>query len=66
MPMRRTIGISLACLITSACAIAESPQESTTHYPGDPAGVIPENAKMPTEQSCSFTCGAAQESRSAD
>jgi hypothetical protein len=31
MPMRRTIGISLACLVTSACTIAETPEESTTH-----------------------------------
>jgi len=66
MPMRRTIGISLACLVTSACAIAESPEERTTHYPGESTGVTPENAKMPTDQSHSFTCGAAQERRSAD
>ena len=66
MPMRRTIGISLACLVTSACAIAESPEEGTTHYPGESTGVTPENAKMPTDQSRSFTCGAAPERRSAD
>jgi rare lipoprotein A len=29
MPMRRTICISFACLVTSACAIAEAPEEST-------------------------------------
>ena len=34
MPMRRTIGISLACLVTSACATAEIPEESTSHYTG--------------------------------
>ena len=28
--MRRTIGISFACLVTSACAIAEVPEESAT------------------------------------
>jgi hypothetical protein len=30
MPMRRTIGISVACLVTSACAIDETLQESTS------------------------------------
>ena len=34
MQMRRTIGISLACLVTSACAIAEAPEESKSHYTG--------------------------------
>jgi peptidoglycan lytic transglycosylase len=50
MPMRRTIGISLACLVTSACAIAETPEESTTHYPGESTGVIPGNAEMSTDR----------------
>jgi len=64
--MRRTIGISLACLVTSACAIAETPEESTTPYPGDPTGVTPGNAEMPADISRSFACGAAEERRSAD
>jgi rare lipoprotein A len=42
MPLRRTIGISLACLVTSACAIAETPETSTSHYPGDPTDVTPQ------------------------
>ena len=66
MPMRRAIGISLACLVTSACAIADTPEESTTHYPGEPTGATPGNAEMPTDRSRSFTCGDAQERRSAN
>ena len=62
MPMRRTIGISLACLVTSACAIAETPEESTTQS----IGVAPENAETPTERSRSFACAAAQERWPAD
>jgi rare lipoprotein A len=65
MPMRRTIGISLACLVTSACAIAEAPEESTTHYPGESAGATPGSAETPTDKPRSFTCEAAQE-RAAD
>jgi rare lipoprotein A len=60
MPMRRTIGISLACLVTSACAIAETPEESATQS----IGVTPGTAEVPTK-SRSFAC-AAQEYRSAD
>src|SRR5712691_4342293 len=66
MPMRRTIGISLACLVTSACAIAETPVESRTHYPGEPTGVIPGNAEATIDKPHSFTCGAAQERPAAD
>jgi rare lipoprotein A len=62
MPMRRAIGISLACLVTSACAIAETPEESTTQS----IGVTPENAETPTERSRSFACAAAQERWPAD
>jgi len=62
MPMRRTIGISFACLVTSACAIAETPEENITQS----TGVAPENAETPTDRSRSFTCAAAQERWSAD
>jgi hypothetical protein len=55
MPMRRTIGISLACLVTSACAIAETPEESTTQS----IGVTPGNAEIPIK-SRSFACGAEE------
>jgi rare lipoprotein A (peptidoglycan hydrolase) len=66
MPMRRTIGISLACLVTSACAIATEPEESTARDPGDSTGVTPGNPEMATDISRSFTCGAPEERRSAD
>jgi rare lipoprotein A len=61
MPMRRAIGISLACLVTSACAIAETPEESATQS----IGITPENAETPTDRSRIFTYAAAQEGRPA-
>jgi len=51
MPMRRTLGISLACLMTSACAIAETPEENITQS----TGVAPANAETPTDRSRNFT-----------
>jgi rare lipoprotein A len=65
MPMRRTIGISLACLVTSACAIAKAPQESTPHYPEESTDVTPGN-EVPIDRSRSFTGGTAAERRSVD
>ena len=65
MPMRRTIGISFACLVTSACAIATEPEESTARDPGDATGVTPRNAETATDISPSFACGASEERRSA-
>jgi rare lipoprotein A (peptidoglycan hydrolase) len=62
MPMRRTIGISLACLVTSACAISEAPEESTTQS----TSIAPENAETPTDRSQSFAYAAAQQRWSAD
>ena len=62
MPMRRAVGISLACLVTSACAIAETPEESTTPS----VGVTLESAEPPTDGSRSFACTAAQERWPAD
>jgi len=56
MPTRRTIGISFACLVTSACAIAEKPEESTTQSIGVTSG----NAQNPSK-SQSFAC--AEEER---
>jgi rare lipoprotein A len=52
---RRTIGISLACLVTSACAIAETPGESTTQS----ISVTPGNAEIPIK-SRSSACGAEE------
>jgi rare lipoprotein A len=60
MPVRRAIGISLACLVTSACAIAETPEESTTPS----ISVTPGDAEIPIKSRV-FACGVG-ESRSAD
>jgi rare lipoprotein A len=47
MQMRRTIGISLACLVTSACAIDKTPEEGTSHYPDEATGVPQGIAETP-------------------
>lgn len=48
MSMRRTIGISLACLVTSACAIDKPPEEEgISHYPGETAGLPQGNGETP-------------------
>jgi len=62
MPMRQTIGISLACLVTSACAIAETPEKNRDQS----TGVAPENAETPTDRSQSLACAAAPERWPAD
>jgi hypothetical protein len=46
--MRRLIGISLACLVTSACAIDKTTEESTSHPPDDPARFPQANGETPT------------------
>ena len=51
MSMRRLIGISLACLVTSACAIEKTPEESTSHPPDDPARFPQANGETPTGKS---------------
>jgi rare lipoprotein A (peptidoglycan hydrolase) len=52
MSMRRTIGISLACLVTSACAIDKTPkEESISHYPGETADLPQANGETPTGES---------------
>ena len=52
MSMRRTIGISLACLVTSACAIDKTPEaESISHYPGETAALPQGNGETPTGES---------------
>jgi rare lipoprotein A (peptidoglycan hydrolase) len=46
------IGISLACLVTSACAIDKTPEEeSISHYPGETAGLPQGNGETPTGKS---------------
>jgi rare lipoprotein A len=59
MPMRRTIGISFACLVTSACATSKTPEtskipeENPSHYTDeaakipDPTHYADEAAKVP-------------------
>jgi hypothetical protein len=64
MPMRRTIGMFLACLVTSACALGEAPEDSA--LPGDATLVSEGNAEVRIANSRSFPCGAAQEFRSAE
>ena len=46
MTLRRTVGISLACLVTSACVISETPEESSSHMP-DEAAAIPQRDPEP-------------------
>ena len=41
MQMRRTFGISLACLVTSACAISKTPEDGPSYY-ADEAAKVPD------------------------
>ena len=72
MPLRRAIGISLACLVTSACATgiaseaAIAPEESQSDHPADAAGLAPQNAEMPADKSRGLPCGTARKHRAAD
>jgi rare lipoprotein A len=59
--MRRALGISLMCLMTSACAIAETTEENANQS----TIVAPGNTEMPPDKFRSLACGA-QERRSAD
>ena len=62
MPMRRTIGIAFACLVTSACAIAETPEQNIAQS----TDVTPGPSETPTDRSRSSACAAAQERWQAD
>ena len=53
--MRRLIGISLACLVISACAVSETPEESTSRDLGDPACFPKADGEEPSDKSRSFT-----------
>jgi rare lipoprotein A (peptidoglycan hydrolase) len=46
--MRRVISISLACLVTSACAIDKTTEESTSNAPDNPARFPQVNGETPT------------------
>jgi len=59
--MRLLFGIFLAYLVTSAYAIAQTPEESTTQS----IGVTTENTETPTDGSRIFTCTSAYERWSA-
>lgn len=50
MSMRRAIGISLACWVTTACAIVKTPEESASHSPGESAGFRQGNGETPTDE----------------
>jgi rare lipoprotein A len=47
MQMRLAIGISFACLVTSACAISKTPEESASRYPDEATGIPQRNTEMP-------------------
>jgi rare lipoprotein A (peptidoglycan hydrolase) len=51
MSMRQLIGISLACLVTSACAIDKAPEESTSTPSDDPSRFRQANGETPTDKS---------------
>lgn len=64
--MRRTIGISLACLVTSACAIGKTPQASTSHYLDETADLHQKNAEVAPDKYRGFepesaACGSIRD-----
>lgn len=66
MPMPRVIGISLACLVTSACAPAKMAEGNTSRYSAASAGMISSNAKLPNRGSLGSPCGKTDDSAPAD
>src|ERR1700730_17785975 len=54
MPTHRTLGISLACLVTTACAMDEMPQESTSQYPNETADLRQQRAEVAPDACRSF------------
>jgi hypothetical protein len=66
MPTHRTLGISLACLVTTACAMDEMPQESTSQYPDETADLRQQKAEVAPDAFRSFqpkaeSCGGIPE-----
>jgi rare lipoprotein A len=45
MPLRQTIGISLALLMASTGAMAKAPEKSTSYEPGQPANAGPDKSE---------------------
>ena len=67
MPMRRAIGISLACLVTSACVTSETLEESKSDDPvGTPTSIAEESAEAPVDHPRSLPCAAAEKRQSPD
>ena len=66
MPMRRAIGISLACFVTSACATGETLEESKSDDPVEAPGIAEQIAETPADNSRNLPCAATQERQSAD
>ena len=48
MLMRRTIGISVACLVISTGAMAAPPEKAASHHPDQPCGDKSQRATKPT------------------
>jgi rare lipoprotein A (peptidoglycan hydrolase) len=46
MPMRRTLGVSLACLVISASAMGKTPEKALCDHPGHPHGAKPQKATI--------------------
>ena len=62
MLMRRLFGISLACLVISACATGKTPEQSISHDPTEAAGFFQGNEEAgSTSKSSSLRWGAAHE-----
>jgi rare lipoprotein A len=47
MPMRRTIGFALTCLVTSACATSEIPESSASEDLAESVDIAPKSAETP-------------------
>jgi rare lipoprotein A len=54
MSMRLLIGISLACLVTSPCAIGKTPEKSASHHRGEAGGFPDGTGETPIRKSGSF------------
>jgi rare lipoprotein A len=59
MPMPRVLGISLACLITSACAVAKTAGKDPSPHPGQRAAADPGAAAGPTSGPPGLPCREA-------
>ena len=60
MPMRRAIGISFACMVTSACATGSPSEESRSDDPGVATDIPQQNAEMPADKSPVRAVGSSQ------